>query len=71
MNLDAALGEGQCDPTGADPQLERTTRDGQVGKKIDGGSDQRIVEHLGHGLVVAPRHAFAEVIFRHTTDFGR
>jgi hypothetical protein len=68
VQRDAPLGEWQRDPAGADAELERGTGPGQVGKKVDDGTDDRRLEHVGGRLVVALRHSLAEVVLGHGRD---
>src|SRR5436305_7097222 len=67
--LHAALGEGKGDPPGTDPELEGRTRTGERGEEVDGWADDRRIEPVRGGLVVALGHSLAEVVLRHEADF--
>ena len=49
---DAAPGERQRDPAGADAELQRSAVSGQPGQEVDGRLDHGRVEHLRGGGVV-------------------
>ncbi len=59
---DAAPGERQRDPAGADAELQRSAVSGQPGQEVDGRLDHRGVEHLGAAVVVALGHTLTEVV---------
>ena len=61
MHADAAPGERQRDAAGADPELERRAVAGELREEVDGGLDDRRLEHVGRRLVVPRRDLLAEV----------
>ena len=61
MHLDAMLCEGKRDSPGADAKLERPAIAGQLGEQVDGGVDDRRVEHVRGGLVVPSCDTLVEV----------
>ena len=60
MHRHAPTGERERDPAGPDPELERASAAGEPGEEVDGGIDDRRVEHLPV-VVVARGDALAEV----------
>ena len=59
---DAAPGQRQRDPAGADAELQRGAVAGQTGQEIDRRLDHGRVEHLRAALVVALGHSRTEVV---------
>jgi hypothetical protein len=65
VHADAASGQGQGDPAGADAELQGGPLSGQAGQELDHGIHDRGLEHVGGRPVVAGRHLLAEVVLGH------
>ena len=61
---DAARGERQRDPTGADAELQRGAVSRELGEEVHYGVDDRRIEHH-RVLVVAGGDRLAEVVLGH------
>jgi hypothetical protein len=55
----------QCDPAGADGELQRGAVPGELGQQVDRRAVHAGVEHRGRALVVAGGDVLTEVVLGH------
>ena len=61
--------EGERDPAGPDPELERASAARELGEEVDDRVDDLRVEHVGRRFVVPRRDGLVEVaVFVHRAN---